>query len=126
MNKDMEDNRKWIFRQILGHQGPLTKDDPDYKGSSVNVKIQWENREITHEPLSIISIDDPSICPKYVEKHPIDDPSICPKYVEKHGQQYPWVEEVQLTSQKTKEDVVYGQPSQTQVLLYDHQGHVRH
>jgi hypothetical protein len=60
----MEDNRKWKFRQILGHQGPLTKDNPDYNSSSYNVKIKWENGEITHEPLSVFAIDDPSMCTK--------------------------------------------------------------
>jgi hypothetical protein len=61
INKDMEGSRKWKFRPILGHQGPLTKDDPDYIGSSYNVKIKWENGEITpHGPPSVIAINDPS------------------------------------------------------------------
>jgi hypothetical protein len=32
INKDMEDTRKWNFRKILAHQGPLTKEHPDYNG----------------------------------------------------------------------------------------------
>jgi hypothetical protein len=73
INKDMEDNRKWKFRQILGQQGPLTKDDPDYNSSSYNVKIKWENSKITHKRLSNITIDDPSTCLEYVERHKLLD-----------------------------------------------------
>jgi hypothetical protein len=29
INKDMEDTRKWNFSEILAHQGPLTKEQPD-------------------------------------------------------------------------------------------------
>jgi hypothetical protein len=47
INKDMEDTRKWTFRKILAHQGPLTKEHPDYNGSSYNLKIEWESGEIT-------------------------------------------------------------------------------
>jgi hypothetical protein len=36
----MEDTRKWNFREILAHQGPLTKEHPDYNGSSYNLKIK--------------------------------------------------------------------------------------
>ena len=46
-----EKNILWEFKRIKGHQGPLNKNHPDYKGSSYNVTIEWENGEITDEPL---------------------------------------------------------------------------
>jgi hypothetical protein len=38
------------------HEGPLTREHPDYKGLSYNVKVEWENREITSEPLNVIVV----------------------------------------------------------------------
>ena len=35
------------FRDITGHQGPLSPHDPDWKGSSYNVQVVWETGEIT-------------------------------------------------------------------------------
>ena len=31
------------FRAIIGHQGPLTATDPDWKGSKNNVQAEWES-----------------------------------------------------------------------------------
>jgi hypothetical protein len=70
INKDMEDTRKLNFHEILAHQGPLTKEHPDYNGcSSYNLKIEWESGEITYEPLKVIAIDDPTTYAAYTAKH---------------------------------------------------------
>jgi hypothetical protein len=50
--EDGEDNI-WKFRSIDAHQGPLKRSDPNYKGSSWNVRVLWENGEVSYEPLSI-------------------------------------------------------------------------
>ena len=42
---------------------------PDYKGSSYNVKIEWENGEVTYEPLDMITKDDPVTCAIYARKN---------------------------------------------------------
>jgi hypothetical protein len=55
----------WKFRRITGHQGPLLSYDKDYNGSPYNVMIEWENGEITTEPLSVIAKDDPITCAIY-------------------------------------------------------------
>ena len=47
------------FRAITGHQGPLSPQDENYKGSKYNVMVEWETGEITDEPLSLIAADDP-------------------------------------------------------------------
>ena len=35
------------FRAITGHQGPLSPQDENYKGSKYNVMVEWEAGEIT-------------------------------------------------------------------------------
>ena len=57
------------FRAITGHQGPLSPQDENYKGSKYNVMVEWETGDITEEPLSLIAADDPVTCAVYAKKH---------------------------------------------------------
>ena len=57
------------FRAITGHQGPLSPQDENYKGSKYNVMEEWETGEITEEPLSLVAADDPVTCAVYAKKH---------------------------------------------------------
>ena len=57
------------FRAITGHQGPLSPQDENYKGSKYNVMVEWETGEITEEPVSLIAADDPVTCAEYAKKH---------------------------------------------------------
>ena len=41
------------FRAITGHQGPLSPQDENYKGSQYNVMVERETGEITEEPLFV-------------------------------------------------------------------------
>ena len=43
------------FKDMIAHQGPLTKEDPHYKASSYNVMISWDTGETSYEPLSPIT-----------------------------------------------------------------------
>jgi hypothetical protein len=43
--------------------------NPEYKGSRYNVLIEWENGEITSEPLNIFGKDDPVTCAVYAHEH---------------------------------------------------------
>jgi len=52
LEKDQEQEIFWRFKRILAHQGPLQPNHPDYKGSTYNVQVEWENGEITFEPVS--------------------------------------------------------------------------
>jgi hypothetical protein len=63
----------WQFRRIVGHQGPLLRRDKDYNGSRFNVLAEWENGEITTEPLSVIAADDPVTCAVYAREHDLLD-----------------------------------------------------
>ena len=55
----------WKFKRISAHEGPLRRTHPQYNGSKYNVKVEWENWEIIHEPLDIIAKDDPVTCAVY-------------------------------------------------------------
>ena len=57
-----EDQVLWKFCRITGHEGPLTANSSSYLGSLYNVMIEWENGEITSEPLSTIASDNPVTC----------------------------------------------------------------
>ena len=58
-NEDGEEGL-WKFRTISGHEGPFTPSDKEkYKGSRWNVRVEWENGEVTYEPLAIIAKSDP-------------------------------------------------------------------
>ena len=45
------------LRAITGHQGPLSPQDENYKGSKYNVMVYWGTGEITDDPLSLIAAD---------------------------------------------------------------------
>jgi hypothetical protein len=55
------------------HQGPLLLHDKDYNGSRFNVLVEWENGEITTEPLLVIAADDPVTCAVYAREHDLLD-----------------------------------------------------
>ena len=61
------------FRDIVSHQGPLESTDPNHKGSKYNVMAEWESGEVTYEPLTLISKDDPITCAVYAKKHDLLD-----------------------------------------------------
>ena len=61
------------FRDIVAHQGPLESTDSNHKGSKYNVMVEWESGEVTYEPLTLISKDDPITCAVYAKKHDLLD-----------------------------------------------------
>ena len=63
------DQEFFMFRSIIGHQGPLAASDPDWKGTKYNVQVEWETGESTYEPLSIIAADDPVTCASYAKEN---------------------------------------------------------
>ena len=73
LEKDTSSPIVWKFKRIVGHQGPLDPSSPDYRGSIYNIKIEWENGEVTDEPLAIIAADDPSSCAIYARNNNLLD-----------------------------------------------------
>jgi hypothetical protein len=71
--KDKDSDIVWKFKRIVSHQGPITPNHPDYKGSLYNVMIEWENGETTNEPLQIIAKDDPVSCAIYAKENGLLD-----------------------------------------------------
>ena len=63
----------WKFRKITAHEGLLKPSDPSYNGLIYNVMIEWENGEITSEPLSMIATDDPVTCAIYARENNLLD-----------------------------------------------------
>ena len=61
------------FKDILVHQGPLESTDPNQKGSKYNVMVEWEPGEVTYEPLTLISKEDPINCAVYAKKRDLLD-----------------------------------------------------
>jgi hypothetical protein len=57
----------------VGHQGPLLQHDKDYTGSRFNLLVEWENGEITTEPLSVIAADNAMTCAVYAREHDLLD-----------------------------------------------------
>jgi hypothetical protein len=69
LDDDQKSERVWKFKRIIAHEGPLTKKkDKTYDGSTYNVMIEWENGEVTTEPLSTIAQDDPVTCALYAQE----------------------------------------------------------
>jgi hypothetical protein len=73
INKDEEQEVLWRYKRIMGHQGPLSPHDEGYNGSAYNVQVEWENGEITYEPLNVIAADDPVSCAIYARDHGLLD-----------------------------------------------------
>jgi hypothetical protein len=63
----------WRFKRIAGHEGPLTKNHPMLKGSINNVRVEWENGEITDEPMTTIAANDPVTCAIYAKDNNLLD-----------------------------------------------------
>ena len=61
------------FKDILAHQGPLESTDPNHKGSKYNVMVEWKPGEVTYEPLTLISKEDPINCAVYAKKRDLLD-----------------------------------------------------
>ena len=60
-------------KSIVGHQGPLNSNHPDYKGSTYNVMVDWGDGQITYEPLSAIKAGESIKCARYGKEHDLLD-----------------------------------------------------
>ena len=63
----------WIFKGIKSHHGPLTSKHPDYKGSSYNLLVEWEDGSETLEPLDSVIKDDPVSVANYAQENNLLD-----------------------------------------------------
>jgi hypothetical protein len=51
----------------------LNKNHSSWKGDKYNVKVAWENGEVSYEPLHMIAADDPVMCAIYAKDHGLLD-----------------------------------------------------
>jgi hypothetical protein len=63
----------WHYKRISGHEGPLNKNHSSWKGDKYNVKVEWENGEVSYEPLHTIAADDPVTCAIYAQDNGLLD-----------------------------------------------------
>ena len=86
IERDSEGEQYYRFKCICAHQGPYTKEDPEYNGSTWNVQIEWEDGSCTFEPLSVIASDDPVSCALYAKKNELRNTPgwKCFKQITKH------------------------------------------
>ena len=59
------DTSIFTVKKLLDHQGPLTSNSKDWKGSQYNVKVLWEDNSETWEPLLTMKVDDPITWSEY-------------------------------------------------------------
>jgi hypothetical protein len=71
--KDEESDITWKFCRIVSQQVSLDKNHPDYSGSQFNIMVEWENGEITSEPLQANTEDDPITCAIYSNENGLLD-----------------------------------------------------
>ena len=75
--KDQDNKVLWQFKNITAHEGPLTPNHPNWKGSRYNVMIEWENGELSSsKPLNIIAADGPVECTIYVKENTFSIPRV--------------------------------------------------
>jgi hypothetical protein len=64
ITRDEESDTMWKFQRIISHE---------VQGFKITLLIEWENGEITKEPLSIIAVDDPVTCAIYARENGLLD-----------------------------------------------------
>jgi hypothetical protein len=64
ITRDEESDVMWKFQRIISHE---------VQGSKITLLIEWDNGEITKEPLSIIAVDDPVTCAIYARENGLLD-----------------------------------------------------
>ena len=62
------DQELYKFRAIICHENHLKATDPNWRGSTYNVQIEWEMGEITFEPLSVIAAGVPITSAAYAKE----------------------------------------------------------
>ncbi|GAX18752.1 hypothetical protein FisN_26Hu045 [Fistulifera solaris] len=67
INRDIANPTAWKFRKIVDNQGPLTDKNKEYAGSPYNVKVAWENGEVTWMPLDQFAKEAPVECAIYAK-----------------------------------------------------------
>ena len=63
----------FTFTEVLRHQGPLRPGDSNYRGSSYNVEVLWNDGSKTWEPVAMMIASDPVTMAVYAKEHGLLD-----------------------------------------------------
>jgi hypothetical protein len=115
IEKDNDDGETfWKYKRISVHEGPLNKNHSSWKGDKYNVKVEWENGEVSYEPLNTIAADDPVTCAIYVKDLGLLDTegwkSFC-SLAKRAKKMLRMVNQSKLRSYKTCKKYMYGSKS---------------
>ena len=111
LEEDDDNPTMWKYKRISGHQGPLRSNHPSYMGSSYNVTIEWENGEITPEPLDVFAADDPVACAIYARDNKLLDKPGWKRFrriVKNHKKLLRMANQAKLRSFRTAPKYMYG------------------
>jgi hypothetical protein len=108
-----DDNEEpfWKYKRISGHEGPLDKKHSSWKGDRYNVKVEWENGEVSYEPLHMIAADDPVTCAIYAKDHGLLDTDGWKRFrrlAKRAKKMLRMVNQSKLRSYKTSRKYMYG------------------
>ena len=67
-----ENGEYWKFRKIIGHE-KVSQHHKNYNGSSYNLRIAWENGEVSEVPLKQFTHDAPVECALYAKENDLLD-----------------------------------------------------
>ncbi len=101
----------WKYKRISGHEGPLNKNHSSWKGDKYNVKVEWENGEVSYEPLHTIAADDPVTCAIYAKDHGLLDTDGWKRFrslAKRAKKMLRMVNQSKLRSYKTSKKYMYG------------------
>ena len=73
INNDAQNPILWRYKRIVSHQGPMSKTDKDYMGSSYNVKMEWEDGTVSPIGLDSLAKTDPITCAIYARENGLLD-----------------------------------------------------
>jgi hypothetical protein len=111
-NNETEETTIWKFKRITAHEGPLTRTHLSWKGSQYkNVMIEWENGEITSEPLAVIAADDPVPCALYAKENDLLELDAWKRFkpiVKRQQKLFRMVNQAKLRSYRTAPKYQYG------------------
>jgi hypothetical protein len=66
ITREEESDITWKFQRIVSHEGPT-------QGSQYDLLIEWENGEITKEPLKVIATNNLVACAIYARENGLLD-----------------------------------------------------
>jgi hypothetical protein len=101
----------WQYKRISGHEGPLNKNHSSWKGDKYNVKVEWENGEVSYEPLHTIAADDPVTCAIYAKDNELLDTDGWKRFrrlAKRAKKMLRMVNQSKLRSYKTSKKYMYG------------------